>query len=294
MKIFDCFTYLDENLILDLRLNVLNKYVDKFVIVESKYRHNGEIKNQNFNIDNFSKFKDKIKYIYLENQPADIFKYQSNISEQEMVHNAYKRENYQRESIGLGLDDAGDNDFVLISDIDEIPNLENLNLKKISNSLIFFEQKMFYYKLNLFYSNFIWHGSKGCVKKKILSPQWLRNVKNKNYKWWRFDTFFSKKKYNNIMFVKNGGWHFTNIKKPKDIFKKFKTFLHHVDFEQSGLNLESIEHNIRNKKVGYDHLADQKKTNKWESEVILDKADYSILPSYIKENKKKYTEWLEL
>ena len=294
MKIFDGFTYLDEDLILDLRLNILDKYVDKFVIVESKYRHNGEIKNQSFDIKKFSKFKDKIRYIYLENEPEGIIKYKKDISVQELVSNAYKRENFQRESIGLGLDDADDNDFILISDIDEIPNLDDLNLKDSSNSLIFFKQRMFYYKLNLFYSNFIWHGSKGCIKKKFLSSQWLRNIKNRNYTWWRFDTIFSKKKYKNIKFIENGGWHFTNIKKPKDIFKKFKTFAHHVDFDHSGLDLEAIKDNVKNKKVGYDHLADQRNKNKWESEVVLDKASYSILPSYIKENKKQYAEWLEL
>ena len=104
----------------------------------------------------------------------------------------------------------------------------------------------------------------------------------------------SKSKYNNIKFIENGGWHFTNIKKPKDIFKKFKTFLHHVDFDHSGLDLEAIKDNIKNRKVGYDHSADQRNKNKWESEVVLSKGDYSILPSYIKENKKQYAEWLEL
>ena len=45
MKIFDCFMYFDENLLLDLRLNVLDKYVDYFVIVESCFNHKGEKKN---------------------------------------------------------------------------------------------------------------------------------------------------------------------------------------------------------------------------------------------------------
>ena len=34
MKIYDCFSYWDENFLLDLRLNILNEYVDYFVIVE--------------------------------------------------------------------------------------------------------------------------------------------------------------------------------------------------------------------------------------------------------------------
>ena len=68
MKIYDCFMFSDEKMILDIRLNVLNEYVDHFVIVESKFKHNGNIKNKNFNISDFSKFKNKIIYIYLDSK----------------------------------------------------------------------------------------------------------------------------------------------------------------------------------------------------------------------------------
>ena len=57
MKIFDCFMYFDEDVVLDLRLNYLNNQVDKFVIVESKYAHNGQKRDLNFNIKKFEKFK---------------------------------------------------------------------------------------------------------------------------------------------------------------------------------------------------------------------------------------------
>ena len=63
MKIFDCFTYYDEDLVLDIRLNTLNKYVDKFVIIEAGEDHQGNKKGKNFKIDDFKKFKSKI-YIY--------------------------------------------------------------------------------------------------------------------------------------------------------------------------------------------------------------------------------------
>ena len=109
-----------------------------------------------------------------------------------------------------GLKDFDENDLIAISDLDEIPNFENF---KYENKITFFEQKMFYYKLNLVYPNFIWFGSKICKKKHLISPQWLRNIKSKIYPYWRVDTYFSKKKYCDLGFVKNGGWHFTNIKK---------------------------------------------------------------------------------
>ena len=62
MNIYDCFMYYDEDLLLDIRLNALNKYVKKFIITEATYTHNGSKKNLNFNINNFRKFKYKIEY----------------------------------------------------------------------------------------------------------------------------------------------------------------------------------------------------------------------------------------
>ena len=293
MRIFDCFTYLDESELLDLRLNILDKYIYKFIIIESKYRHNGETKKKNFDIKNFSKFKDKIKYFYLEKEPEEIFDIKKKFKESEIIKNAYLRENFQRNSILLGLNEARNDDFILISDVDEIPNLENINFSNYKNSLLFFKQKMFYYKLNLIYKNFIWHGTKGCFKKKFLHPQWIRNIKNKNYPWWRIDIAFSKTKYNNIKFIDNGGWHFTNIKKPEDVYKKLKTFLHHYDFEQSNVSFEQIKKNINDQIVGYDHSSDQKDQNKWNKKIKLDIASYKDLPNYLLQNKKKYLKWLE-
>ena len=69
MKIFDCFMFSDEKMLLDIRLNVLNDYVDEFIIVESKYKHNGDLKDKVFDLSLYPKFKDKIKYIYLNNEP---------------------------------------------------------------------------------------------------------------------------------------------------------------------------------------------------------------------------------
>jgi beta-1,4-mannosyl-glycoprotein beta-1,4-N-acetylglucosaminyltransferase len=62
MKIFDCFTFNDELEILDIRLNTLNKFVDKFIIVESAINHQGKSKKINFNINLFKRFESKINY----------------------------------------------------------------------------------------------------------------------------------------------------------------------------------------------------------------------------------------
>ena len=72
MKIYDCFMYYDEDLLLEIRLNELNKYVKKFVIAEATYTHNGSKKKLNFDIQKFKKFKDKIEYIVVDDQPPNI------------------------------------------------------------------------------------------------------------------------------------------------------------------------------------------------------------------------------
>ena len=72
MKIIDCFMYFDEDMILDVRLNILNKYVSKFIICEASYNHKGLKKKLNLKLNNFSKFIDKIEYKILDKQPQDL------------------------------------------------------------------------------------------------------------------------------------------------------------------------------------------------------------------------------
>jgi len=287
----------DEEMLLDLRLNIMDKYVDKFIITEATYMHSGKPKKLIFNINNFSKFKDKIIYEVVDKQPENletIYENDSNdIKGSKLINNSLKRENYQREMANMSLEEAEDNDIVLINDIDEIPNLNKVYFNKINNKLIIFKQKIFYYKFNLNYENLIWHGSKACRKKYFKSPQWLRNVRHRKYPIWRFDIFFSNKKFNDIYYVNDGGWHFTNIKSPDDLEKKFLNFLHHQDFEASGLKLEDIKEKVRNKKILYDLGMDQR-DYKWSGQKNLSRVSVSAMPDYISKNLDKYLEWLEV
>ena len=296
MKIYDCFMFSDENLLLDLRLNSLNNFVDKFIIVEAAYLHNGESKKLNFDINDFKKFKDKIHYIIVEDQPPKIMPFKKEDNEikknEKKIINSIMRDNFQREQLIEGLKDLDGEDLIILSDLDEIPNLNNLDLNGINNEIVIFKQKMFYYKFNLLYENFEWFGSKAIKRKNFISPQWLRNIKSKKYPLWRFDTFFSKKKYTNIKFIENGGWHFTCIKKPEDIHKKLLTFAHHQDYENSNISFEQLQKKIYEKKVLYDHGRDKKMKNKWFSETTLKKINLSYLPEEIR-NEKKYKEWLD-
>ena len=297
MKIYDCFMFSDEKMLLNLRLNHLEKFVDKFVIVEASYLHNGESKKLNFDINEFSDFKHKIEYIVVNDQPPNI--QNENISDenwqrdQKKTYNSILRDTFQRDKITQSLEHLDSNDFIIISDLDEIPCLEKLDFTKINNEILIFKQKMFYYKLNLLYENFTWLGSKAVRKKNFLSAQWLRNIKGRNYPFWRLDTYFSKKKYNNLKFIENGGWHFTCIKKPRDIYNKLLTFAHHQDFENSKITYSQLEKKIKEKKILYDHSKDKKNYDKWFSEKTLKKIDLDYLPKIISENKEAYLEWID-
>ena len=295
MKIYDCFMFFDEEMLLDLRLNILNNYVDKFVISEANYTHNGKPKKLLFDINKFSKFKDKIIYIVVDKQAPDIDDVEKNDSKDvvsaKTQSNAYKRHIYQLEETKNGILDADPNDIIIVGDLDEIPNLENVNFKNIKKKIIFFKQKMFYYKLNLFY-NMPWYGSRACLKKHFKSAQWLQWIKNKKYPFWRLDTIFSNKKYTSIHFVADGGWHFTNIKSPENIEKKLKSFVHYKDFESSGLNINDLKKLISEKRVMYNHKID-KKENKWQAGEKLQTLKIEEMPRYVIDNFQNYKPWLD-
>ena len=296
MNIYDCFMYFDEDMLLDLRLNVLNDHVKKFIISEATYTHNGSPKKLNFDVNKFRKFKDKIEYIIVDKQPSSIFQLTENENAEErgkkLILNGMARDYFQRESLKRGLVETSDDDLILISDLDEIPNLKNLEFSKIKNNIIIFEQKMFYYKLNLYYKNFKWFGTKGTKKKNLISPQWVRNIKNKKYPWWRLDVIISKEKYSKILFVEDGGWHFTCIRTPEDLEKKMLNFAHHYEFEDSGLKVKDLEKLMKEKKVMYAHNLD-KRENKWSGGANLEKIENFQLPDYIKKNLNKFHKWLD-
>ena len=296
MNIYDCFMYFDEDLLLDLRFNTLNKFVKKFVIAEATYTHNGTKKKLNFDINKFKKFKDKIIYIIVDKQPDNILKIlDSETKEQKgekLILNGMARDYFQRENLSRGIEEALNDDLILISDLDEIPDLNKIDLSKINNKIIIFEQKMFYYKLNLFYQDYTWLGTKAVRKKNLITPQWLRNVKGKNYPKWRLDTLFSKKKYTNLYFIKNGGWHFTCLRTAEELEKKLLNFAHHYEYEESGLSIKDLKKLIEEKRVMYDHNIDQK-GYKWSGKSILKNYDIGLLPEYISSNQKKYSDWLD-
>tara|TARA_A100001015_G_scaffold189425_1_gene211024 strand:+ start:154 stop:759 length:606 start_codon:yes stop_codon:yes gene_type:complete len=199
--IYDCFSYWDEDLLLDLRLNILDNYVDYFVIIEGNKTWQNNPKELKFDLEKFEKFKNKIIYIQVTDLPDG--------------NDPYLRENHQRNAIANGLKNANDDDLIIISDLDEIPDPKKISSFNPKKKYAVFKQKHFYYKFNLQSIKFPdWYGSRICVKKYLKSPQWLRNLKFKKRPFWRID----KLRLNNI--IDDGGWHFCNVLVEDCIFLK--------------------------------------------------------------------------
>ena len=268
--IYDCFSYWDEDLLLDLRLNILDKYIDNFVIVEGNRTWQNNYKKLRFNIKKFSKFKDKIIYIPIQDMPDG--------------DDPYKRENFQRNSILLGVEKAKNEDLIIISDLDEMPNPKAISLFDPNKRYAVFKQKHFYYKLNLqSKNNPYWLGSRICVKKYLKSPQWLRELKFKKRSFWRID----KIRLGNI--IDNGGWHFCNLKKPEELLHKYKNLCETNDpysfkekIDEKYLNLESIKDKVSR---GIDLIG---RNDKFIKVNIND--DF---PEYLNKNLFKYEDWIE-
>jgi len=271
MKVFDCFTFNDEFEVIDLRFFELNKYISKFVVVESTKTHQGEDKKINFNINFFKKYQDKI--IFLIHEPKSAYS-------RNKILSSWQKENEQRNYISNGLKNCLENDFIIISDADEIPNLKKINFSNLKKKVYVFEQMNMMYKFNLQRSDKKWLGSKLCKYKYLKSPQWLRSLKvHKKYSFFRFDKFFSKTYENSFEVIKDGGWHFGWLKKSQDIKKKILSFAH-VELNKKKLkDLNYIESCIK-KKINF---LDGKKLKK----INLDNNKF---PNYFK--KKKVKNWI--
>ena len=221
-KIIDCITFFDNNLIFEMRYNILVNYVDYFLVCESLYDHTGKRKKPNFILkDQYD--KKKIIYILLDkpfSKNSDRWQNQAS----------------QRDFILKNLDFASPDDFIFFSDPDEIIRPEllvNFNLKQKYG---IFLHDCFNYKINLFNSyETPWEGTRVVKKKNLKSIDFMRQkilMKNLNYSIFRFD------KEKSIQIFKNAGWHFNNLMSPEDISLKLKTFAHK---EFSGDEFSSVE-----------------------------------------------------
>ena len=262
--------YFDDDLVLDIRLNTLNEHVDHFVIAEATLDHAGNSKKLNFNIEKFSKFKNKINYIIVEDIPKNVDDFKKN------WHPAHMRDQFQRNALERGYKDFNDEDLIMISDIDEIPNPKKISEFKIQNKYACFIQKNFQAKINrLNITEEKWPGTKICQKKNLKSPQWVRDIKTKKRKIWQI---YKEKEPQIIL---DGGWHFSFLKDFNLIKKKIKSFAHQEFNNEFFTDIKQIEKRINSGADIFERKYEYKKIN-------ID----SQFPDYILRNKIKFKEWI--
>ena len=261
--------YFDEDLVLDIRLNTLNDKVDQFVIVEATKNHAGHEKELNFKIENYSKFKNKIRYLVVDDLPLNVK------SPKKGWHENHARDQFQRNSLERGYKEYDDNDLIMISDIDEIPDPKKLEEFDIKNRYACFLQKNFQSKINLLnITDGEWPGTKICQKKNLVSPQWLRNLKAKNRPFWKI---FTQK----IQLINNGGWHFSFLKDPKSIKKKIISYSHQEYNTKEFTNIDFIKKKILLGEDLFERNINYKKIN-------ID----DTFPEYIIKNKEMFKDWI--
>jgi beta-1,4-mannosyl-glycoprotein beta-1,4-N-acetylglucosaminyltransferase len=270
MKVIDCFMYFDEDRLLEIRLNTLYDYVEKFVIVEANLDHAGNVRKPQFNIEKFSKFKNKIQYILIKNLPTHNNFYKKNWGP------SWRRENLQRDALSIGFNNCDPNDLIMISDLDEIPNPEKISKFSKNNKFGCFVQKNFLYKFNLLNENEPkWYGTRICRKKDLKSPQWLREIKTKKRPFYKF----YKAKFD--IFIEDGGWHFSSVKSVKDIYKKLNSYAEQQFNNGKFKDLEVIKNKINEKKDLFDRDYNYKVLN----------IDTSF-PKYIQDNEEKLKDFI--
>ena len=270
MSLIDAFMFFDEDLMLDIRLNTLNSVVDKFIIAEGTRDHAGNEKKLNFDINKYKKFKNKIKYLVVEDIPKEISFFKKGWEP------SHIRDQFQRNALSRSFVDLQDNDLIMISDIDEIPRPEKISDFQVKNHYGCFILNNYQSKFNqINITEQKWSGTKICQKKNLKSPQWLRNIKTQKRPFWKF----YKPRQPQLIF--DGGWHFSFLKKPKEISKKIKSFAHQEFNSEEFTSISNIQNKIVN-------MSDIFGRNYSYQKVALDNS----FPRYILENKEKYSEWI--
>jgi len=267
MKIYDCFIFFNENLLTEIRFNILNKFVDYFVVCESYYDHRGNVKGYLFDKEKFRKFSEKIIYIKIDKFPKNL--------------GVWDRQDYQRDFLKEGLNNANPDDLIIYSDADEIinPNIIT-NFGNIDNNVVICEQYCFYYKLNLLSDQYrdVWEGSRVTKFENLRSFSWLRSIAKKNLKY----SFFRFDKFKKIKIFKDGGWHFSYLMSEEDIQKKIKAWTHSELDTIANNDLDIIKKRVEEKKDLFGR------------NIKYTKLEFSekYFPDYLIKNKKLYQSWI--
>ena len=268
--IYDCFSFNNENDILDIRLNTLNDVVDKFVIIEASKTHQGAPKTQ-FDKERFEKFMDKIIYVFLEDIP-------------DFKGETWHYENYQRNYIlnVLRAENCSPDDVIIISDVDEIPSawqvrnfFSYLGIEGATLSL-----KSYIYRLNLQVINSNWHKAKMVRYSYFLNPNNYSKDFTVNY----VEELNQEITPTGVRFAiiypileENTGWHFSSMGSAEDVVNKLKSFAHKELNYTDIANVDNIQYYIDNR------------LSIWGKPLRCEISDLdSSLPKYLCENPKTF------
>lgn len=293
MKIYDAFLFFNELDLLEIRLNLLNDYVDYFIISESNITFSGKPKPLFYqeNKDRFKKFEKKIIHQVFKDTPADfvslpkflepknkdekclnmIFSFIDEATNfpKEELH--WGRDFFQRECLHRALVDCHDDDIIVFSDLDEIPNPETIAsvIKYFPTDKIYtLRQKEFNYYLNM-YKEDNWMGPR------ILSYKTLKNVS--------LNKIRAHKKGGRPLIdaidVENGGWHFTSLGGVQKVINKIESWGHQE------FNTPKIKENVRkNMEAGKDVF--NRRGVKRLKQVEMNEENF---PKWLVENKDEYS-----
>ncbi len=251
MKVFDCFVFYNELELLELRLNELNEVVDYYVLVESRKTFTGLDKVLVFaeNKNRFSEYLDRIIHVVIDELPVE--------------KGAWEAEFFSRNSILNGLNDADDDDLIIISDVDEIPNPAVIKNSCIDQPNVL-AQRLYYYFINC-RQNQIWNGSIITKKKFLTTPQDLRDKRNQ------------------LPAIPDGGWHFSFLGGAERIVSKIKAYAETDTCYEKTTSVEFIKDKIMRGEDIFDRTEDYTK----KKFVNID----STFPSQIKSFVKKYPDY---
>lgn len=211
--------FMNELELLELRLMTLYNVVDYFVLIEAGVTHSGKPKllHYNENKDMFSKYSDKIIHIKVDTLP---FK------------DAWKNENYNRNLLMEGISNAMPDDYIMVSDVDEIPNPLTL-MQGINNNYNVFtlRQKLFYYYINCL-QNQLWAGTVISKRNKMNTMQGLRDIRNSG-----------------INLLSDGGWHYSFLGGDERIRIKLESY---AEIQTNNNTVNNKEHILKCLKTGDD------------------------------------------
>lgn len=288
--IYDCFTFFNELDLLEIRLNILDKVADKFVIVEATRTHQGQPKPLYFqdNKDRYAKYLDRIIHVVVEQPDGD--------------ESAWAREHRQRNSISRGLKECSKDDVIIISDVDEIPDPRKVTENVKAKGIRMFRMRTFYYYINCIKASdltakgggFTWNGTVMVNYSEMGNPQDLRELcmrmlrlyhpRFANRTFWKFYLGFRNLlEGRNIKYVNEGGWHFSYLGGVERIIKKLEAFAHAEYNNEQYKDPKKIEEAIKNGKDIFGRGFEYKF-------IPLD----STFPKFIVENAQRYSNLINL